>query len=70
MVIWIARDKNLENDWGEVEPGNLTAFYDSPILEHHSRGDMWGCARVIGNIPNYMFPEIKPGECKKFIEEK
>ena len=66
--LWIARDCNQYNDWDEVEPGNLTIFYDEPVLQCHTRGNMWGCARQLATIPIYMYPEINPGECKVFVE--
>ena len=34
----------------------LYVFYDKPIGE----------ARLICEVPNYMFPEIKEGECVEF----
>lgn len=68
--LWIARDCDQYNDWDEKEPGNLTIFYDTPVLEHFSRGDMWCSARQLATIPTYMFPEIKPGECRVFVESE
>lgn len=68
--LWVARDFDQWNDWDVIEPGNLTIYYDKPILQHFSRGDMWVCARTVAILPTYMFPEINPGECRVFVEQE
>ena len=67
MKLWIERtEADIPDDVYEsvVErhPENrivytkLYVFYDKPV----------GSARLMCEVPNYMFPEIKEGECVEF----
>lgn len=70
--IWVARDESkIPDDFvhfverhpeKEYEFAKLHVFYDTPLWN----GSEWKCARNMHEIPNYMFPEIKPGICAVF----
>ena len=72
MKLWIARDNSVvpedmkhfieRHPEKEIEYADLNVFYDEPIWDNGS----WGCARRTGKSNNYMFPEIKPGQCVEF----
>ena len=72
MELWIARDNAIIPDdmehcierhpEKEIEYANLHIFYEKPIWEYGS----WQYAREMCEIPNYMFPEIKIGQCVEF----
>lgn len=63
--IYIARD-SCEYDEDKRQLGKLHAFYDTPIWNHHTQ--KWDCARQIGGeIPRYMFPEVKEQTYQDFI---
>lgn len=65
--LWIARD---EGKWDEdvKQIGELNLFYDTPqlLFDVENRISYWGNARKIGQIPSYMYPEIKDRECYVF----
>lgn len=67
MYLWIARDERQQHPkyHDELElHGKLHVFYDSPILKNGK----WTLARQLGGeIPSYMFPELKECCCQKFI---
>lgn len=61
--LWIARDPDYDvriNGFWESEKGPIRIFYDTPVLLYDSelRRYVWGNARQICEIPNYMFPNI------------
>lgn len=74
MKIWIARDNSIIPDdkvhyierhpEDEIYYTKLNIFYDKPIWQ----GNRWTCAREMteNKVKNYMFPEIKCGECVEF----
>lgn len=74
-TIWIARDdaKVPEDVQHFVERhpekiteyGKLHIFYEKP-LGRNSKGEWVGARDMVENAKDYMFPEIKCGECKPF----
>lgn len=72
LTIYLARDKRGPHPkfHDELEQyGKLHVFYDTPIF-NNSTGK-WELARQLGGeIPSYMFPDIKESECRKFISFK
>ena len=50
----------------EIEFAKLHIFYDTPTWN----GKAWYCAREMCEVQNYMFPEIKCGECFEFNSVK
>lgn len=73
ISIYIARDEGIilkDDDY--PQKGKLHLFYDTPILDYdyELRIFKWTCARMIGEIPSYMYPSIKEKECIKLIELK
>ena len=52
----------------EIEFAKLHIFYDTPIWNSNGMSCQghWECARQMAEVPNYMFPEIKQGECLEF----
>lgn len=79
IKFWIARDEGiyLEEDDRKPQPGKLHIFYDTPeiLYDRVNNNKYFGNARVICEIPSYMFPEIKEGTClvisdiETYIEE-
>lgn len=69
LSIYLARDERGEHPkfHDELELyGKLHVFYDTPIF-NNSTGK-WELSRQLGGeIPSYMFPDIKEKECRKFI---
>lgn len=65
--LYVARDERQvdPNNDDELEIyGRLHVFYDTPILEDGK----WQHARQLGGeIPSYMFPELKEGCRQKFV---
>ena len=45
--------------------GNLHLFYDTPLIHKDLQTNTlkFDCARCIAEIPNYMYPDIKDGDC-------
>lgn len=78
MKIWIARDSaKIPDDMTHyierhpeniIEYADLNVFYDKPIWDNNNGS--WGCARKMGKPNNFMFPEIKCGECFEFNSVK
>ena len=65
-TIYIARDEGVCYDEGERKSqGNLHLFYDTPLINIDSQTNTrkFDCARCIAEIPSYMYPDIKEGEC-------
>lgn len=66
LTVYFARDeRQYKNNSDHLEVfGKLHVFYDTPVL----RDGKWELARQLGGeIPGYMFPDIKEKECRKFI---
>lgn len=64
--MWIARDEGIyDDDYELVEKGKLHLFYDTPLVHRDTETNIlkFDCARCIGEIPNYMYPWIKEGDC-------
>ena len=76
MKLWIARDNSIIPDdmehfierhpEKEIEYAKLHIFYDKPIWKGNYFSGSWEYAREMCEIPNYMFPEIKMGQCVEF----
>lgn len=59
--IWVAREPDIEDRYTDSQlMGKLTAFYDTPIyrFNEETKRQEWCCARKIGDLPSYMFPNI------------
>lgn len=68
LYVYIARDeRQYKDDSDHLELyGKLHVFYDTPQWNYNTCS--WELARQIGGeIPGYMFPDIKEKECRKFI---
>ena len=77
--VYIARDNaNVPDDMvhfverhpeKKIEFAKLHIFYDTPEWDSGiwSSEGHWKNAREMCEIPNYMFPEIKMGECLEFL---
>lgn len=69
-VLFIARDDYEYDEYDEsfTAPGKLHIFYDKPELltMSYPMTYYWGNARMICEIPTYMFPNIKENTCVKF----
>lgn len=67
--LWVGRSPQTNEEFDRDIPGKLHIFYDGPpkysTIEHD-----WVGARCIGEIPSYMFPEIKEGMCIQFTYSK
>lgn len=64
--LYIARDEGIyDDDYNYVKPGKLQIFYDTPkIICNDITGTYrYGLARVVSEIPSYMYPDIQEGEC-------
>lgn len=82
ISLYVARDEEyvVHYDDGDSEKvqGRLHIFYERPLLEYvqssyNQERQMtvdghfeWKMARCIGEIPSYMFPEIKEKKCLRF----
>lgn len=82
LSLWIARDDSVIPDdmehYIEMHPeeeirfAKLHIFYDTPILEYNydwyngKPRYSWKNARIMTEVPSYMFPEIKMQTCVKF----
>lgn len=67
IKMWIARDEGIYNeDYELVEKGKLHLFYDKPLkhIDSQTNTTKFDCARCIGEIPSYMYPQIE--ECAYF----
>ena len=65
-TIYIARDEGICYDEDERKSqGKLHLFYDTPLINKNPQTNTWkfDCARCIAEIPSYMYPEIKDGDC-------
>ena len=59
LIKVISKKKDVEK---EIEFAKLHIFYDTPKWN----GKAWYCAREMCEVKNYMFPEIKMGQCVEF----
>lgn len=50
----------------EIRYAKLHIFYDKPIWKN----GRWECSREMCEVKNYMFPEIKSGDCIEFMSNK
>lgn len=74
MKLWIARDEAVvpedmehfieRHPEKEIEFAKLHIFYDKPYWS--GCDGKWYGARDMCEVPNYMFPEIKIGDCVEF----
>ena len=65
-TIYIARDDGICYDEDERKTqGKLHLFYDTPLIDKDPQTNTlkFDCARCIAEIPSYMYPEIKEGDC-------
>lgn len=65
-TMYIARDEGVCYDEDEHKTqGNLHLFYDTPLIHKDSQTNTlkFDCARCVAEIPSYMYPEIKEGDC-------
>ena len=65
-TMYIARDEGVCYDEDEYKTqGKLHLFYDTPLIHKDPKTDTYkfDCARCIAEIPRYMYPEIKNGDC-------
>ena len=65
-AIYIARDEGIwyhEDD--HKTQGKLHLFYDTPLIHRDAQTNTlkFDCARCIAEIPSYMYPDIKEGDC-------
>lgn len=65
FFIFIARDHTeYEIPQTKIQNlGDLHIFYDKPIMKN----GRWDCARKICDVDRYMFPNVKDGECLRYI---
>ena len=65
-TMYIARDEGICHDEGEHKSqGKLRLFYDTPLIDKDPQTNTWkfDCTRCVAEIPSYMYPEIKEGDC-------
>ena len=65
-TMYIARDEGICYDEDERKSqGKLHLFYDTPLIHQDPQTNTrkFDCARCIAEIPSYMYPEIKDGDC-------
>ena len=65
-TMYIARDEGICYDEDERKSqGKLHLFYDTPLINKNPQTNTWkfDCARCIAEIPSYMYPDIKEGDC-------
>lgn len=67
--LYIARDDGeyADEDYNYKTRGDLHIFYDTPHLNENGK---WDLARKICDVPSYMYPEIKDGQCEVFTNTK
>ena len=74
--LWIARDsavvpdsaRRLCDEYPEQRRlrTRLAVYYDKPQWDAYRK--VWACAREMADIPNYMYPEIAEGQCRRFVD--
>ena len=65
-TMYIARDEGICYDEDEHKSqGQLHLFYDTPLIDKDPQTNTlkFDCARCIAEIPSYMYPDIKEGDC-------
>ena len=65
-TMYIARDEGVRYDGDDHKSqGKLHLFYDTPLIRRDPQTNTWkfDCARCIAEIPSYMYPDIKEGDC-------
>ena len=65
-TMYIARDEGVRYDEDDHKSqGKLHLFYGTPLIHRDSQTNTWkfDCARCIAEIPSYMYPDIKDGDC-------
>ena len=65
-TIYIARDEGVCYDEDDHKSqGKLHLFYDKPLIHKDLQTNTrkFDCARCIAEIPSYMYPDIKDGDC-------
>ena len=65
-TMYIARDEGICYDEDERKSqGKLHLFYDTPLINIDPKTNTrkFDCARCIAEIPSYMYPKIKEGDC-------
>lgn len=65
-TMYIARDEGVCYDEDKYKSqGKLHLFYDKPLIHKDLQTNTrkFDCARCIAEIPSYMYPEIKDGDC-------
>ena len=65
-TMYIARDEGVCYDEDKYKSqGKLHLFYDTPLIRRDPQTNTrkFDCARCIAEIPSYMYPEIKDGDC-------
>ena len=65
-TIYIARDEGICYDEDEHKTqGKLHLFYDTPLIDKDPQTNTlkFDCARCIAEIPSYIYPDIKEGDC-------
>lgn len=70
--IWIARDQGIwDHPNFDCKVGALRMYYDTPERTYKDGLGIWSLARVICDVPSYMYPEITwENSPIKFIPEK
>ena len=71
-TMYIARDEGVcydEDEDDHKSQGKLHLFYDKPLIHRvpQTNTRKFDCARCIAEIPSYMYPEIKDGDCYEII---
>ena len=65
--MWLARDEGIYLDDMDDTPqvGKLHLFYDTPLVHTNSetKNLRFDCARIICEVPSYMYPDIEEGDC-------
>ena len=65
-TMYIARDEGVCYDEDKYKSqGKLHLFYDTPLIHKEPKTNTlkFDCARCIAEIPSYMYPDIKEGDC-------
>ena len=65
-AIYIARDEGVWYDEDDHKTqGKLHLFYDTPLIHRDPQTNTlkFDCGRCLAEIPSYMYPDIKEGDC-------
>lgn len=72
LRLWVCRNEDYAEEYDDGSytdiDGELMVCYDQPLLEYDGRRrrHVWTCASVMTEVPKYMFPQVKSGECVEF----